>query len=272
MPAAARTDDALILRRFSFGESSLVIQVLTREHGRVHLIARGAYRPKSRYYAALDLFDTLRITWAHSETRELLELREAEIIKRRAVLSHSLDTFRASTAALELAGLGARVGQPAPELFALLEELLDGQADPEVEPEAALAVFELRFLRQLGLFPSLRRCAACDGEAPAVHGQGPEQGGRVAFSAGSGGRLCRACAEQARAAGRRVGTLPARALELAADLFKEGARGPTARTLTAPSLERIRDFVARFLEYHVEGRPKSYRDFLSVPNRNRPSA
>ena len=51
-------DDALILRRFSFGETSLVVQVLTREHGRVHLIARGAYRPKSRYYAALDLFDT----------------------------------------------------------------------------------------------------------------------------------------------------------------------------------------------------------------------
>ena len=54
-----------------------MIQVLTREHGRVHLIARGAYRPKSRYYAALDIFDTLRLQWSHSETRELLELREA---------------------------------------------------------------------------------------------------------------------------------------------------------------------------------------------------
>jgi hypothetical protein len=35
-------------------------------------------------------------------------------------------------------------------------------------------------------------------------------------------------------------------------------------------VERVRDLIARFLEYHLEGRPKSYRQFLSVPNRNRP--
>ena len=265
---AGLEDRVLILRRFSFGESSLVLQLLTRTHGRVHLIARGAYRPKSRYYAALDLFDSLRCEWSHSPGRELQNLREAEIVVRRVALSRSLDTFRAGTAALELTGLGAHLGQPAPELFDLLEQFLDALTDPEVRPEAALVVFELRFLQQLGLFPALLRCASCDNEAPPLEGGT----GRAAFSAGAGGRLCRSCAEQARAAGRRVGTLPARALELASDLFREGARGPTARTLPTPSLERIRDFVARFLEYHVEGRPKSYAEFLSVPNRNAPSA
>ena len=259
-------DRLLILRRFAYGESSLVHQALSRDHGRVHLIARGAYRPKSRYYAALDLFDTLRCEWSHSDNRELQNLREAEIVERRAAISRSLDAFRAGTAGLELAGLGARPGQPASELFALLEQFLDALTLTDVRPAAALAVFELRFLHDLGLFPALLRCAACDGEAPA------QRTGRAHFSAGSGGRLCRACAEQARNAGRRVGTLPARALEIAVDLFEEGAEGPTARTLPSPSLERVRDFVARFLEYHVEGRPKSYAEFLSVPNRNAPSA
>jgi hypothetical protein len=40
----------------------------------------------------------------------------------------------------------------------------------------------------------------------------------------------------------------------------------------ADELELVRDAVARFLEYHLEGRPKSYRSFLAVPNRNRPTA
>lgn len=259
-------DRLLILRRFAFGESSLVIQALSRDHGRVHLIARGAYRPKSRYYAALDLFDSLQCEWSHSDGRDLQNLREAEIVVRRVAISRSLDTYRAGTAGLELAGLGARFGQPAAELFALLEQFLDVLTSPETRPTAALAVFELRFLHNLGLFPALLRCAACDGEAPA------ERAGRAHFSAGSGGRLCRSCADQARTAGRRVGTLPARALEIAVRLFEEGAEGPAARTLPAAALERIRDFVARFLEYHVEGRPKSYAEFLSVPNRNAPSA
>jgi len=268
---AAIRDEALILRRFSFGETSLVVQVLTREHGRVHLIARGAYRPKSRYYAVLDLFDTLRLEWSHADGRDLQNLREAEIATRRAGIARSLAAYRAGNAALELCALGARLGQPAPELFALQERVLDALAAPDARPEAALAVFELRFLHALGLSPALLRCASCDGPAPAVAAADAEAE-RAAFSAGAGGRLCRACAAQARASGRRVGTLPVAVLEQAAKLFQEGAGGAVARTLPEPALERVRDFVARFLEYHVESRPRSYGEFLSVPNRNRPSA
>jgi hypothetical protein len=36
----------------------------------------------------------------------------------------------------------------------------------------------------------------------------------------------------------------------------------------APGLERLRDFVARFVEFHLESRPRSYRGFLLAPNRN----
>ena len=55
MPASE--DNALLLRRFPYGESSLVVHALTRAHGRVALLARGAYRPKSAYCGVLDLFD-----------------------------------------------------------------------------------------------------------------------------------------------------------------------------------------------------------------------
>ena len=80
-----RSDRALILRRFAFGESSLVLQVLTRELGRVHLIAKGAYRPTSRYYAALDLFDTLDLDWSEQRGREPLD----RITSRRCTLLES---------------------------------------------------------------------------------------------------------------------------------------------------------------------------------------
>ena len=58
---ATREDRALVLGRHPWSESSLVVHALTAGHGRVHLLARGAYRPGSRYFAALDLFDTLEI-------------------------------------------------------------------------------------------------------------------------------------------------------------------------------------------------------------------
>jgi DNA repair protein RecO len=266
MPEAL--DSALILRRFAYGESSLVLHVLARERGRVHLLAKGAYRPTSRYYAALDLFDTLELGWQHTPGRELQVLREATIGERRHRLATDLAQYEAALTVLELAGIGAPENAPAHELFdaasRALEALLAGRA-----PTLVLIEFELALLHNLGLSPALERCAACGGEAPPLEG---ENGGeeRAAFSAGAGGRLCPSCAAEARAAGRRVGTLPTRVLALA-HACRPGASAGGALEADPQTLENTRDFVARFLEYHLEGRPVSYRRFLAVPNRNRPA-
>ena len=262
-------DSALILRRFAYGESSLVLHVLTREHGRVHLIAKGAYRPTSRYYAALDLFDTLELGWQYTAGRELQVLREATISVRRHTLALDLERYAAALTVLELAALGAPENASAHELFDDTSRALDALRTAR-SASLTLIEFELRLLHNLGLAPALLRCAACGGAAPPLEREddGDE---RAAFSAGAGGRFCSSCAAEARAAGRRVGTLPTRVLALA-HACEAGARGVAAPEYDALELEHARDAVARFLEYHLEGRPVSYRQFLAVPNRNRPSA
>ncbi|MBM3990684.1 MAG: DNA repair protein RecO [Planctomycetes bacterium] len=259
MPAVR--DRALLLRRFPYGESSLVCHALSRTHGRVHLLAKGAYRPTSRFYAALDLFDTLELEWNSAPGRELALLAAGEIETRRARIAQDLEAFHAATTLLELAGFGAHEGHANPELFDLLATGLDALARGVV-PDAAAVEFELGLLHNLGLAPALAACASCGGAAPPLE---PGPAARVAFSAGSGGRLCSACADAARAAGRRVGTLPSAVLERAVEIL---ARRVSACALDPDELERVRDFVARFLEVHLESRPASYRRFLSAPNRN----
>lgn len=266
-------DRALVLRRFAWGESSLVVQVLAREHGRVHLVAKGAHRPTSRYFGVLDLFHTVALEASTPRGAELLPLRAAELDVRRATLTGRPSAYRAAHAVLELTDLAARPAQPAPELFDAAAAALDRIESGARPPELAQLGFELRFLDLLGLAPALTGCAACGRAAPAVSRTGAD--GRAAFSAGAGGRLCRACAEEARAAGRRVGTLPVAVLEAAAAALG-AARGeapdPPAHALLseAAGIERVRDAVARFVEYHLEARPRTYRRFLAGPNRNRP--
>ena len=77
-------DQAILLRRFPYSESSLVTRVFTRQHGKIGLLARGAHRPKSRFYCVLDHFDTLELTWKEQRGRELQELREGDIHTRRS--------------------------------------------------------------------------------------------------------------------------------------------------------------------------------------------
>ena len=269
-----RRDRALILRRFPFGETSLVLHVVTREHGRVHLLAKGAYRPKSRFWCVLDLFDTLDLEWSHAARRELQLLQAGSITRRRHRIASDLRRYRAALTALELTELGAQEAQPCPELFDLLARTLDRLLPEGPAPDLALVVFELGFLGQLGLSPALSVCAACGGPAPPATSPAPRSGPpveeRAAFSAGAGGRLCEPCGAEARRSGRRVGTLPTRMLEAAQRLSLAGAFEGSGQDPDAGELESLRDFVARFLEYHLQGRPKSYRDFLRAPNRNQP--
>jgi len=257
---ASVADRALLLRRTPFGESSLVVQALTARHGRVGILAKGAYRPTSRFFAVLDLLDTLELEWVASPRAELGTLRAASIAVRRAEIPRAPARFRAATNVLELCDITSRAGQSEPELFALAEGTLAALQAGERSPDALLARFELELLALLGLPPALEQCAACAGEAAAVDAAGK----RAAFSAGAGGRLCRNCAEEARASGRRVGTLPLEVLADARALALPGLPPPPARVL------KVRDFVERFLGYHLDVRPKSHTSFLSAPNRNAP--
>ena len=121
-----RSDRGVLLRRTAYGESSLVVQVLTPRFGRVHLLAKGAYRPTSRYFAVLDLFDTLELQWSVRGGADLGLLREASISVRRRHLTDDLGAYGGALSALELAEIAARPGQPDPALFQLVEDALYG--------------------------------------------------------------------------------------------------------------------------------------------------
>ncbi|MFQ5582402.1 MAG: DNA repair protein RecO [Mariprofundaceae bacterium] len=61
-------DRALLLRRIPYGETSLVIHLLTAEHGRIALMARGARRPKSPFRATLEPLYQLSMAWRPGRT------------------------------------------------------------------------------------------------------------------------------------------------------------------------------------------------------------
>ena len=75
------TERALVLRRYPWGESSLVVHLLTPRRGRVHLAARGAFRPTARYFAALDIFATLEVEYSIRPRADLGNLRRAKALE-----------------------------------------------------------------------------------------------------------------------------------------------------------------------------------------------
>lgn len=61
-------DEALLLRRIPYGDTSLICHFLTAQHGRFALMVRGAKRPKSPFRASLEPLYALRISWRPGRT------------------------------------------------------------------------------------------------------------------------------------------------------------------------------------------------------------
>lgn len=67
MPASNRQrhaeDSAFVLHTYPYSETSLIVEMLTRNHGRLGLIAKGAKRPRSAMRGVLLAFQPLAISW-----------------------------------------------------------------------------------------------------------------------------------------------------------------------------------------------------------------
>jgi DNA repair protein RecO (recombination protein O) len=60
---------AFVLHSYPYKETSLIVDALTRHHGRVALVARGAKRPRSALRGMLLAFQPLSISWVQSRAR-----------------------------------------------------------------------------------------------------------------------------------------------------------------------------------------------------------
>jgi DNA repair protein RecO (recombination protein O) len=67
---------AYVLHSYPFRETSLVVEVFTRQHGRLGLVARGARRPRAALRGLLLAFQPLLLSWAGKS--ELRTLHKAE--------------------------------------------------------------------------------------------------------------------------------------------------------------------------------------------------
>ncbi|MFT5289007.1 MAG: DNA repair protein RecO (recombination protein O) [Planctomycetota bacterium] len=244
-------DHALVLRRFPFGESSLLVHLLTPHHGRVVALAKGAYRLTSGYCGVLDLFHELEVSWRSSPNSEVGVLHMATLGRRRRNITRSLQRYEAASACLELAGLGARDAQPDPSLFGHLNVTLETLHQGLVSPQLATIAFDLGFLRCMGIAPALEHCAAC-GKNLAT-----ERRRMVPFSAAAGGRLCDPCASEARRSGTRVGELPRPVMRVARSVLDAPLDGLSRVHLDGDLAQDLERFVRRFVEYHLETQPRA---------------
>jgi DNA repair protein RecO (recombination protein O) len=261
--------EGIVLRNLRYGETSRIATLLTRELGKIGVIAKGARDPKSPFGASLEFLSHGSFVVYHRPGRDLHFLRSGSLEREFRGLQRDADRFFLASAFAEFLERVLHGEDPADELFPFALRALDvleTAAQPAL-PELFRGM-QLRVASILGYAPRLEQCLRCgrsvdEAEAPGLRGA-------WMFLAADGGVLCPACgAPDSAEAGVRLTPRALRRLRAMA-LGRPGPAGPAAAAAPlvrerppAPDpawIALLDTLVEDFLRYHIE----SYRGLRAL--------
>ncbi|WP_321962660.1 DNA repair protein RecO [Paraburkholderia sp. J7] len=143
---------AFVLHSYPYRETSLIIDVLSRDHGRVALVAKGAKRPHSALRGVLQTFQPLALSWTGKG--EVRTLTGAEWVG--GMLPLTGDALLCGFYVNELLVKFIAREDPHPELFRHYVVTLTRLAHDE-PPVQVLRSFERVLLREAGYALALNR-------------------------------------------------------------------------------------------------------------------
>jgi DNA repair protein RecO (recombination protein O) len=145
-------EPAYVLHRYDWSESSLILEVFTRHHGRIALVAKGAKKPSSNFRPILLPLQPLHV--AFGGDAEIRTLKGAEWMG-----GHVMPTGDALMSGYYINELVLNLlarDDPHPRLFDVYASVVQVIASDHGEAlQSALRTFELLLLREIGLLPML---------------------------------------------------------------------------------------------------------------------
>jgi len=146
----------LILRTRPLTETSLIVNWLTPDLGRISTVAKGARRPKSLFAGKLDLFYAADFSFQRSRRSDLHTLREIELRETHAALRHELGYLQQAVYCSKFIEQTTETETPLPAVYELLSALLAHLPKQVPQPQTLFA-FEIKLLHELGLAPDLAK-------------------------------------------------------------------------------------------------------------------
>jgi DNA repair protein RecO (recombination protein O) len=175
---------AIVLRTRKVRESSKIVVFFTNKCGKISAIAKGAFRPKSKFGSSLELFTRSSIIFYKKENRELHTLSHSETLESYQGIKDDVFKLAYASVAGEMVERLLPTEEPNEALFGLLASVLAEISLAErSQLEVILSSYELKTLYLVGYGPELAQCVRC--------GKAVEED--AWFGLLSGGILCSDC-------------------------------------------------------------------------------
>ncbi|MCG8552447.1 MAG: DNA repair protein RecO [Desulfobacterales bacterium] len=155
--------DAILLRKIEYGDHDLIISFLTRDRGKISVMAKNAKKSVRRFSGAMDLFSVNHIQCVFPKKN-----KDAMINLCQTVLENGFPRIRYNVVNTAYASYWTEIvsqwleeGKAQPEIFELLYTALDMVNDGSIRTEVISLLFQIRFMRLSGFSPGLDQCDDC---------------------------------------------------------------------------------------------------------------
>ena len=169
----------IIVNETNYGETSKILNVITKEKGLISVMAKGCKNLKSplRSVSSKLTYGTFIIYYKENK---ISTLKEVSVLDNFKNLKKDITSISYAAYMLELSE-GVIKQNNDPRIFDLLIQSLK-KIDEDFDPLVIMNILELKYLEFLGVMPIIDSCAMC-GKKTSI----------VTLSSYRGGYICKAC-------------------------------------------------------------------------------
>ncbi|HBH96346.1 MAG TPA: DNA repair protein RecO [Candidatus Omnitrophica bacterium] len=177
------TADAIVLRRYPYRETSVLVTCLTDRFGKIKGLVKGLRVPVSRHRSAMEPLTLNRLVFYDTRSSSLHLISQCDLLEAFPSIQRELEVARVAASCIEVVDAVLEPEEPQADIFRLTRDTLNRLAGSVPSLPSVWIHFVVRLLRLVGFHPQLDECTGCSRQ--------PTR--RGFWSVGQGGVVCEAC-------------------------------------------------------------------------------
>lgn len=143
--------EAVIFRSVDYQESSKIVTMFTKEHGKIALIAHGAKKPKSKFSGLIEVGNMLEVVYYFKASRSVQILSEASYLAKNKNLRIDFEKMATMTSAVELISQLLHENEVNVPLFDFTKNMLQWLNTADIHPPQLFPYIQIRLAALTGI-------------------------------------------------------------------------------------------------------------------------
>ena len=142
--------DAIVLKTFSYGETSLISRCFTKDKGKISFIIKGAKSKKNLISPYFQPLSYINIIYKENEKRELQIVSKVSFVQIWTKIPLSLKKMSLSQSILEISDFTLEKNDPYTNLFNILIETFQSLENEDLNENIVFWYYECKILSEMG--------------------------------------------------------------------------------------------------------------------------